>query len=220
MRTCKVTFLLLLVALLAAACCACAQPEAETPVPETPASETGEAENAAPSAAAPQPAQSLPESQPQVDDALSVAQQPASELSTQDAEQSPDASIEAYQLERPDQIILDYLYYDLDNDGREELIVSHYTAAGGEVESYNGLHIWNPEYPIRIDLAIEDGRLQYLRDSLCINDRGNIELLAYTTEDEWEIERLEISYSIVDGKQNVGLEGGVRYVLAPYAEAE
>lgn len=126
-------------------------------------------------------------------------------------------SIETYKDLLPQNMVLDYLLHDLNADGKEELVVAYYTVRNNETEALHGFSIWDPDYSC-IAFSFDDSTLQYLHGSLSVNGRGNIELLLYNTNDEWDLEQIELHYSVVDGSQTIHALNGVRYTLELYDE--
>lgn len=112
-------------------------------------------------------------------------------------------------------VIVDYLNYDLTGDGQDELIVVGYTVDGYEITHYNCIDLWNPATGYQISYMLFD--VQYLRNTLRINDDGNAEILVYTGEAKNPLVWQEFGYSIETGNF-FGRMGGVEDAIAYYAE--
>ena len=126
-------------------------------------------------------------------------------------------SLESYKEILPENIVLDYLFCDLTSDGVDELIVAYYTASNMEIDNYHGFSIWDSTYSC-VGFSFDDTTLQYLQGSLTVNSHGNIELLLYNTTDKWDVEKIELGYTVSDGKQVITALNGTRYTLELYSD--
>lgn len=136
-----------------------------------------------------------------------------------DIEYPLENTIDAYKSAVTNKIMLDYLVYDINDDGYDELAVAYYTLSDREVTWCNGIDIWNPNYPYAVGIALADSS-QYLHHTLKINDDGKLEMCVYRPDAEWDVMRFEVRYEIIDGVRNMTLENGTQYSLAPYTEAQ
>lgn len=148
-----------------------------------------------------------------------VSEQPEEPENPENSELPRDISIDAYKSDLSDKIVLDYLMYDINNDGTEELIVAYYKVSDKEVQGYNGIDIWDSQNPFSIGIVLGESS-QYLHDTLKINNNGKVELCIYSPEDPWDIMRFEVHYEIIDGVQNTKLTNATLYSLAPYTEED
>lgn len=150
-----------------------------------------------------------------------VEEDPAVEAPVElaDIEYPLENTIDAYKSAVTNKIILDYLVYDINDDGYDELVVAHYTLSDKEVTWRNGIDIWNPNYPYAAGIALVDSS-QYLHHTLKINDDGKLEMCVYQPDAEWDVMRFEVRYEIIDGVQNMTLKNSTQYSLASYTEAQ
>lgn len=205
--------LLLLILLFAAAAVllsGCAASSVKTDAPPAIAAETSAVSantlpaNKEPAESGALPDETLPADVISFEISTDVEEDPAVEAPVElaDIEYPLENTIDAYKSAVINKIMLDYLVYDINDDGYDELVVAYYTLSDKEVTWCNGIDIWNPNYPCAAGIALADSS-QYLHHTLKINDDGKLEMCVYQPDAEWDVMRFEVRYEIIDGVRSV-----------------
>ena len=116
-------------------------------------------------------------------------------FSEQDANSNTNL-LEEYKENVPNDVILDYLYADMNHDGVDDLVVAFCSFDQNEIREYNGFAVLAAGYPCA-SFSMDNGEWQYLKGTLKINEKGNIVFTSYVPSSGLFLE-IELQFEIAD----------------------